>query len=143
MPAETGERTPHRDRVAFILDTLSAEGHVDVDTLSEALGVSTATIRRDLDALALKQMLIRTRGGAVTNSSTYDLPLQYNALRHPEEKRDGAATEHRAKSVFHDCVSCSLLLSAQRPMVSRFTPVVSMRYIQVTIAPNTELMTRA
>jgi DeoR family transcriptional regulator, aga operon transcriptional repressor len=87
MPAETGERTPHRDRVAFILDTLSAEGHVDVDTLSEALGVSTATIRRDLDALALKQMLIRTRGGAVTNSSTYDLPLQYNALRHPEEKR--------------------------------------------------------
>lgn len=80
-------RAPHRDRVAFILDTLTREGHVDVDALAEALNISTATARRDLDGLALKQLLIRTRGGAVTNSSTYDLPAQYNALRHAEEKR--------------------------------------------------------
>jgi DeoR family transcriptional regulator, aga operon transcriptional repressor len=87
MSAELGERTPHRDRITFILDTLSSDGHVDIDALSEALSVSTATVRRDLDGLAQKQMLIRTRGGAVTNSSTYDLPLQYNALRHSDEKR--------------------------------------------------------
>jgi DeoR family transcriptional regulator, aga operon transcriptional repressor len=79
-----GERVPQRDRIAFILDALTQEGHVDVDQLAEALKVSTATVRRDLDGLALKQLLIRTRGGAVTNSSTYDLPLQYNALRHAE-----------------------------------------------------------
>lgn len=48
---------------------------------------TSATIRRDLDGLALKQLLIRTRGGAVTSSSTYDLPLQYGALRHADEKR--------------------------------------------------------
>ncbi len=83
----TGERRPQRDRIAFILDALTQEGHVEVDDLAEALHVSTATVRRDLDGLALKQLLIRTRGGAVTNSSTYDLPLQYNALRHAEEKR--------------------------------------------------------
>jgi len=82
-----GERVPQRDRIAFILDALTQEGHVDVDQLAEELKVSTATVRRDLDGLALKQLLIRTRGGAVTNSSTYDLPLQYNALRHAEEKR--------------------------------------------------------
>jgi DeoR family transcriptional regulator, aga operon transcriptional repressor len=87
MPTESGDRTPQRDRIAFVLDALSTEGHVDIDALSEALSVSTATVRRDLDSLALKQLLIRTRGGAVTNSSTYDLPLQYNALRHAEEKR--------------------------------------------------------
>jgi DeoR family transcriptional regulator of aga operon len=82
-----GERASHRDRTAHILDALTRDGHVDVDELAEALNVSTATIRRDLDGLALKQLLIRTRGGAVTNSSTYDLPLQYNALRHADEKR--------------------------------------------------------
>jgi DeoR family transcriptional regulator, aga operon transcriptional repressor len=82
-----GERAPQRDRIAFILDALTKEGHVDIDELADALKVSTATIRRDLDNLALKQLLIRTRGGAVTNSSTYDLPLQYNALRHADEKR--------------------------------------------------------
>jgi hypothetical protein len=61
MSAELGERTPHRDRITFILDALSSEGHVDIDALSEALSVSTATVRRDLDGLAQKQMLIRTR----------------------------------------------------------------------------------
>lgn len=81
------ERAPHRDRIAFILDALTREGHVDVEKLAKTLHVSTATIRRDLDGLALKQLLIRTRGGAVTNSSTYDLPAQYNALRHADEKR--------------------------------------------------------
>jgi DeoR family transcriptional regulator, aga operon transcriptional repressor len=87
MNGDTGEKASHRERIAFILDALSREGHVDVDVLADSLHVSTATIRRDLDGLALKQMLIRTRGGAVTNSSTYDLPARYNALRHPEEKR--------------------------------------------------------
>jgi DeoR family transcriptional regulator, aga operon transcriptional repressor len=85
MTAE--DRAPHRDRIAFILDTLTAEGHVDIEVLADSLHVSTATVRRDLDGLALKQLLIRTRGGAVTNSSTYDLPAQYGALRHADEKR--------------------------------------------------------
>lgn len=81
------DRAPHRDRIAFILDALTTDGHVEIDALADTLHVSTATIRRDLDGLALKQLLIRTRGGAVTNSSTYDLPLQYGALRHADEKR--------------------------------------------------------
>ena len=57
-----------------------------------------------------------------------------------ENKGDGAPAEHVAKSDFHDWRL--LFLSVQRPMLSRFTPVVSMRNIQVTTAPNTELMTR-
>ena len=81
------DRTSHWDRTRFILDTLSREGHVDIEALAQELHVSAATVRRDLDGLALKQLLIRTRGGAVTNSSTYDLPIFYNAFRHAEEKR--------------------------------------------------------
>jgi DeoR family transcriptional regulator of aga operon len=85
MPRDNG--MPSRDRVTRILDTLASTGYVEIDALSDEFGVSTATVRRDLDALALKQLVIRTRGGAVTNSSTYDLPLKYNALKHAEEKR--------------------------------------------------------
>jgi DeoR family transcriptional regulator of aga operon len=84
---ELRERTSYRDRTSFILDSLSREGHVDIENLANTLRVSTATVRRDLDVLALKQLLIRIRGGAVTNSSTYDLPIHYNAFRHAEEKR--------------------------------------------------------
>jgi DeoR family transcriptional regulator, aga operon transcriptional repressor len=93
-----GGRTSQRDRTAYILDALTREGQVEIDQVAAALNVSTATIRRDLDALALKQLLIRTHGGAVTNSSTYDLPAQYNALRHAAEKRRIAhATAERIK----------------------------------------------
>jgi DeoR family transcriptional regulator of aga operon len=81
------DRTSHWDRTRLILDQLSREGHVDIDALAGELHVSAATVRRDLDGLALKQLLIRIRGGAVTNSSTYDLPIFYNAFRHAEEKR--------------------------------------------------------
>ena len=76
-----------RDRTAHVLNALTTHGYVEIDTLAKELDVSTATVRRDLDTLAQKQMLIRTRGGAVTNSSTYDLPLKYNALIHAEEKQ--------------------------------------------------------
>lgn len=89
--ASTG-RTSHRDRNSHILEQLTRAGHVEVDELAQVLNVSTATIRRDLDTLAQKQLLIRTRGGAVTNSSTYDLPVQYNAFRHADEKRRIAKT---------------------------------------------------
>jgi DeoR family transcriptional regulator, aga operon transcriptional repressor len=82
-----GVESASRDRTVHILDCLTRTGYVEIDVLATELAVSTATIRRDLDGLAQKQLLIRTRGGAATNSSTYDLPLKYNALIHAEEKQ--------------------------------------------------------
>ncbi|GAA1423094.1 DeoR/GlpR family DNA-binding transcription regulator [Agrococcus citreus] len=52
-------------REASILDTLGAEGSVLVADLARDLGVSEVTIRKDLDALERRQLLRRTRGGAV------------------------------------------------------------------------------
>jgi DeoR family transcriptional regulator of aga operon len=81
------ERISYWDRSRFVLESLTRDGHVDIDAVAQALHVSAATVRRDLDGLARKQLLIRIRGGAVTNSSTYDLPIFYNAFRHADEKR--------------------------------------------------------
>ena len=58
----------------------------------ERLDVSQATIRRDFDQLAQQQMITRTRGGAVANGVSYDLPLRYKTAKHSAEKqRIGAA----------------------------------------------------
>ena len=80
-----------RERWTSILEALNLNGFVDVEDLAEALQVSTATVRRDLDQLAKQQLLTRTRGGAVTNSTSYDLPLRYNAERNVGQKRRIAA----------------------------------------------------
>ncbi|GAA3718112.1 DeoR/GlpR family DNA-binding transcription regulator [Nonomuraea antimicrobica] len=74
------------DRWNAILELLSQEGRLSVEEAAQALDVSTATIRRDFDQLAQQQMLMRTRGGAVAQSVSYDLPLRYKTARHADEK---------------------------------------------------------
>ena len=49
--------------------------------------MSAATIRRDLDHLGKQQLLTRTRGGAVANAVSYDLPLRYKTARFASEKQ--------------------------------------------------------
>ena len=67
-------------------------GRVSVEEAAERLEVSQATIRRDFDQLAQQQMITRTRGGAVANGVSYDLPLRYKTAKHSAEKqRIGAA----------------------------------------------------
>ena len=81
------------ERWSALLDLLAEDGRVSVEAASELLGVSATTLRRDLDQLAQQQMLTRTRGGAVANGTSYDLPLRYKTSRHASEKqRIGLAT---------------------------------------------------
>ncbi|WP_049562374.1 DeoR/GlpR family DNA-binding transcription regulator [Nonomuraea sp. SBT364] len=79
------------DRWNAILELLSQEGRLTVEEAAQQLDVSTATIRRDFDQLAQQQMLMRTRGGAVAQSVSYDLPLRYKTARHADEKQRIAA----------------------------------------------------
>ena len=75
-----------------LLDLLPGDGQLTVEDAAQALGVSQATIRRDLDQLAGQQLLTRTRGGAVAGHVSYDLPLRYKTTRHaPEKQRIGRA----------------------------------------------------
>jgi DeoR family transcriptional regulator of aga operon len=87
-----GKRIVSRyDRWNAILELLAQEGRLSVEEAAQALDVSTATIRRDLDQLAQQQMLMRTRGGAVAQSVSYDLPLRYKTARRGGEKQRVAA----------------------------------------------------
>ncbi|MPV38597.1 DeoR/GlpR family DNA-binding transcription regulator [Georgenia subflava] len=84
------------DRLNAILALLLEREAVRVDEIVSELGVSAATARRDLDALADQQLLTRTRGGAATHPGSSDLPLRYRGGRKASEKariaRAAAAT---------------------------------------------------
>jgi DeoR family transcriptional regulator of aga operon len=74
-------------RWSALLEMLAGAGRVEVDAAAAALDVSTATVRRDLDELADRQMLVRTRGGAVAHGVSYQLPLRYKSARNAPEKQ--------------------------------------------------------
>jgi DeoR family transcriptional regulator of aga operon len=75
------------DRIARILDHVASAGSADVHQLSELLGVSGATVRRDLQQLDEQGLLQRTHGGAVTGSVNLELPLRHRIGRRQAEKR--------------------------------------------------------
>ena len=75
------------ERFSAILEQLSGNGSASVDELSERLGVSGATIRRDLRQLADQRLLARTHGGAVVQAVSYELPVRYRSERHSQQKQ--------------------------------------------------------
>src|SRR5947207_4313188 len=74
------------DRLGRILEQLSASGSVAVAELSGELGVSSATVRRDLALLEEQRLLARAHGGAVALGVLYELPLRYRGTRFHEQK---------------------------------------------------------
>jgi len=77
--------------MGLILEQLAGGGSVGVAEIAARLGVSTASIRRDLQLLEEQRSLSRTHGGAVANSTAYELPMRYRGGRHRDEKRRIAA----------------------------------------------------
>lgn len=74
------------ERLVQILDLLAEAGSVTVDELVERVGISSATARRDLDALAERRLLARTHGGARALAVSYDLPVRYAREDHAPQK---------------------------------------------------------
>src|SRR5271170_8444015 len=70
-----------------LLDLLPGDGQLTVAEAAQALGVSQATIRRDMDQLARQQLVTRTRGGVIAGNVSYDLPLRYKTARNAAEKQ--------------------------------------------------------
>jgi len=80
-----------RDRYRVIAELLREDGYVSVDMLSAKLGVSKATIRRDLREFGSQGLLTRTHGGAAFSGRTYEVPLRYRRGEREGEKRRIAA----------------------------------------------------
>ncbi|NIH87594.1 DeoR family transcriptional regulator [Amycolatopsis granulosa] len=75
------------ERLDTLLEIIGQQGRIEVEQAAEKLNVSPATVRRDLDHLASRQLLTRTRGGAVAGNVAYDLPGRHRGARHTGENR--------------------------------------------------------
>lgn len=77
-------------REQAILLELEASGRVMVNELAKRFGVSTVTVRKDLDALETRSLLRRIRGGAVSAGPTDEGAFAIR-LRHSTEAKKAIA----------------------------------------------------
>lgn len=80
-------------RYQHILELLEQQGTVQVSALSDRLGVTSKTIREDLEKLEEKGLLKRTRGGALSlaEEAVSFLPLRLPNRKHLKNKEAIAA----------------------------------------------------
>lgn len=121
------------ERLAALLELLVGEGKIDVEQSADRFAVSAATIRRDLDYLADQQLLSRTHGGAVPNTTSYDLPLRYKSTDHGEAK---ARIAQRAVGMLWPGCTISLNGGTTTVEVARAIPGVEALHNGVTVVTN-------
>lgn len=82
------------ERRKEIVSLTETVGKVDVEALAGQFGVSTVTIRNDLNALSNKGLVVRSRGGAVASTRlTRELSFQEKHTANlPIKRRLGQAT---------------------------------------------------
>jgi DeoR family transcriptional regulator of aga operon len=74
-------------RLDSLLELVVESGEVAVDDAASRLSVSVATIRRDLDTLAERQLVNRTHGGATATAGSFRLPITYKIAKADETKK--------------------------------------------------------
>jgi DeoR/GlpR family transcriptional regulator of sugar metabolism len=104
------------ERRQEILRQVGQHGRVSVVELSQQFGVSEVTIRSDLQALAERNLIVRTHGGAVpAMRGLYDLSLASRRQRQVQEKsrigQAGAALVADGDAIFLDSSSTALAIA--------------------------------
>jgi len=119
-------------RQQAILDRLEQRGTCDYQELADAFGVSTMTIRRDVDHLARQGMLIKVLGGvqrATAPASLYESKLYARFAEHRAEKlaiaRAALELIEGRQTVFLDgstsCYELAKLLARERRVLTLVT----------------------
>jgi DeoR family fructose operon transcriptional repressor len=81
------------ERQRAMAELVALRGRVSVTDLAARFGVTTETVRRDLDSLENRNLLRRVHGGALPTESftVLEMGLNDRGLSHPEQKRRIAA----------------------------------------------------
>jgi DeoR/GlpR family transcriptional regulator of sugar metabolism len=104
------------ERRREIIKRVNQDGRVSVAELSQQFGVSEVTIRSDLHALAERNLVLRTHGGAVPlTGSLLELSLALRRQQQVSEKRRigaaGAAMVTNGDAIFLDSSSTALAIA--------------------------------
>ena len=89
-------RLSKQDRRARIVAELRANPTVRISSLARAFGVTTETVRRDVDSLSRDGLVSRTYGGAAVTSLAHEPSLdeRYKALTEERSRVASAALRH-------------------------------------------------
>jgi len=129
------------ERRITIMDRLNKSGQVDVNSLSQELGVSEVTIRNDLSRLEQKHMLVRARGGAFKIDRVgLDSPISDKSGHNYEEKRRigqaAAALVEDGDTIILDSGTTTLEVSKNLSKMSELTVITNALNIANQLAEN-------
>nr|WP_183340928.1 DeoR/GlpR family DNA-binding transcription regulator [Microlunatus antarcticus] len=79
--------TQRARRLTAVLDLVAQRRTVTLAELTEGLGISPATARRDLTELADQRLVIRTHGGATVAEGRTELPVALRGTQYADAKR--------------------------------------------------------
>jgi DeoR/GlpR family transcriptional regulator of sugar metabolism len=113
-----GRRLFQQERRERIIALLAQDGHVSVADLSAQFGVSQATIRSDLDALAAERLLTRTHGGALAlDQDRLELSFDFRRRLHAAQKNRigiaAAAMIEDGEAIVLDASTTALAVATQ------------------------------
>ena len=101
-----------KDRETLILELLTAENKLEVSLLAERVGVSQVTMRKDLDELERRGIIVREHGYAVLRSAD---DIQSRIAYHYDEKRRiaerAAELVENGDTIMIESGSCCALLA--------------------------------
>ena len=127
-------------RKQLILERLRQSGQIVAKALSEELGISEDTVRRDLRELAAEGLLQRVHGGALPASAATG-NLQVREQLAPEEKRAlgraGAALVQPGQVVILDGGTTSLQVVQHLPLHLQATVVTHSPTVAAALAAHT------
>ena len=101
-----------KDRETRILEILTAENRLEVSALAGRVGVSQVTVRKDLDELERRGIIVREHGYAALRSAD---DIQSRIAYHYEEKRkiaeQAAELVENGDTIMIESGSCCALLA--------------------------------
>ena len=129
-----------KDRKNRILEILTKTKRAEVAELSEALGVSQVTIRKDLDRMAAEGLIAREHGFAVLNNED-DISMRL-AFHYEQKQKIGLRASELVRegdTIMIESGSCCALLAMELAKKHRsLTVVTNSAFIADHIRNNTE-----
>lgn len=125
------------ERRNYILDVLRQEGKVHASDLSQALGVSEDTIRRDLRELGQAGLLQRVHGGALPitpASQSYHVRQSHGQPEKAAMARVAAQMIGQGQIVIMDAGTSTLAIAQQLPADLRVTIITNSPPIATALA---------
>lgn len=127
------------ERKRTIVDTVTEEGGCSVSELADALDVSKATIRRDLNDLEDEGLVERSHGGALpVRTAASEESYSTRNVQNLDAKRDIAARArkefHEDQVVFFDAGTTTMEVARQAPDSVRFIAATNSPHLALELA---------